>query len=514
MKFLSRISKYLFAVLMVSVLFQSVAIIVIHYSEHPGEPAGNTIAARFDNEHLGGRARDEAGDGNVVRAAGRRGADRIREENYIIRTEADRFRGDAEAPATARIRRQTERRIEDVLRGALERPTAAHDGASRSADPLAAAIRGEGRLSAPTRPAVLHAVADIDSFLRVSVANEASGASVRPSSAAAAADPADGDAWFAPRRAGTDPSPEGTGLPDLPAGIFRQSGVAAPAPPADPLKGLLASAPTATDASPVTGSSAAEYYEVKPGDSLERIARRNGTTVAALRRLNDVDDRKIRPGQRLRLPDEAPSPAAARKEEEKPREVRPVAVSSFAAREKESRKEEERESPATRGLARDRPSSRLGGVRERERDDAKKDNDLGRIVKKSKSDRRGFAWPLRGRISSPYGMRVHPVTYRWDMHTGIDIAAGTGTPIRAALGGTVTFAGWMGGYGKIVVVKHANGYETRYAHCSKLLVKRGDRVAEGSTIAKVGSTGTSTGPHVHFEVIKNGRTQNPSYLLK
>jgi len=124
-----------------------------------------------------------------------------------------------------------------------------------------------------------------------------------------------------------------------------------------------------------------------------------------------------------------------------------------------------------------------------------------------------FAWPVLGRISSRYGYRYHPIFHRRMMHTGLDIAARTGTPVRAALAGRVTFAGWKGGLGKTIVLEHPNGYETLYGHCWKILVKRGQTVKRGEVIAKVGNTGISTGPHVHFEVRKNGKRINPERVL-
>jgi murein DD-endopeptidase MepM/ murein hydrolase activator NlpD len=124
-----------------------------------------------------------------------------------------------------------------------------------------------------------------------------------------------------------------------------------------------------------------------------------------------------------------------------------------------------------------------------------------------------FSWPVHGRISSRYGMRIHPIYGRRMMHTGLDIAAPYGTSIRAALGGRVKFVGWKGGYGKTVIVEHANGYETLYGHCSKILVNSGQTVKKGERIAKVGTTGVSNGPHVHFEVKKGGKRTNPEGML-
>lgn len=122
-----------------------------------------------------------------------------------------------------------------------------------------------------------------------------------------------------------------------------------------------------------------------------------------------------------------------------------------------------------------------------------------------------FLWPAAGRLSSGYGWRVHPISGNRKHHNGIDIANGVGTPIRAAAAGTVIHAasGWNGGYGTSVKIDHGNGYVTHYAHLSSLSVKVGQKVSAGQTIGGMGSTGSSTGSHLHFEVYKNGSHQNP-----
>lgn len=122
-----------------------------------------------------------------------------------------------------------------------------------------------------------------------------------------------------------------------------------------------------------------------------------------------------------------------------------------------------------------------------------------------------FAWPsVSSTITSSYGTRVHPVTKTVKTHTGIDIGAAQGTSIYAAAAGTVLVSGWnSGGYGYYVVIDHGGGITTLYAHCSSLLVSSGQTVTKGQVIAKVGSTGMSTGPHLHFEVLKNGSHTNP-----
>ncbi len=117
--------------------------------------------------------------------------------------------------------------------------------------------------------------------------------------------------------------------------------------------------------------------------------------------------------------------------------------------------------------------------------------------------------PLKGRVSSGFGVRHDPLHGRIRRHTGVDIAAAQGTPIAAAAAGKVVFAGRRGGYGNLVEIEHADGQRTRYAHTARMLVKVGDEVKPGQAIATVGSTGRSTGPHLHFEVKKDGARIDP-----
>ncbi|MGA1845656.1 M23 family metallopeptidase [Deferribacter abyssi] len=118
-------------------------------------------------------------------------------------------------------------------------------------------------------------------------------------------------------------------------------------------------------------------------------------------------------------------------------------------------------------------------------------------------------WPVRGWVSSKFGYRLSPFTGKRVFHEGIDIAARYGAPVRATAKGIVIYAGYKPGYGKLVTIDHGFGYVTRYAHNSKILVKVGQRVEKGDIIAKVGSSGFSTGPHVHYEVLVNGIPVNP-----
>lgn len=118
-----------------------------------------------------------------------------------------------------------------------------------------------------------------------------------------------------------------------------------------------------------------------------------------------------------------------------------------------------------------------------------------------------------GRVGSPFGFRIDPITGRTALHTGLDFPADTGTPIVAAAGGVVVVQDVHPAYGNMVEVDHGNDLITRYAHASRVLVKKGDIVKRGQTIAEVGSTGRSTGPHLHFEVWVSGVPQDPARFL-
>lgn len=127
----------------------------------------------------------------------------------------------------------------------------------------------------------------------------------------------------------------------------------------------------------------------------------------------------------------------------------------------------------------------------------------------------GWPVPSSKRITSPYGYRIHPILKTKKLHTGIDIGASSGSAVLAGNAGKVIFAGYYGGYGYTVIIDHGGKISTLYAHNSKLLVSVGDEVKRGQNISKVGSTGLSTGPHLHFEVRENGQHKNPmNYLGK
>ncbi|MDP4180784.1 MAG: M23 family metallopeptidase [Bacillota bacterium] len=135
-----------------------------------------------------------------------------------------------------------------------------------------------------------------------------------------------------------------------------------------------------------------------------------------------------------------------------------------------------------------------------------KSNSSNKVNSLNKSS---FILPAIGPLGSGFGERVHPINGSMEMHKGVDIKANSGEPIKAALGGTVLEAGPNSTFGNLVKIDHQNGFITLYAHCSVIIVKKGQSVKKGDTIAKVGSTGSSTGPHLHFEIWKNEKPVNP-----
>jgi murein DD-endopeptidase MepM/ murein hydrolase activator NlpD len=204
-------------------------------------------------------------------------------------------------------------------------------------------------------------------------------------------------------------------------------------------------------------------HHVAAGENLYRIGLRYGISSQQIAKANGIRDvTTLRVGQRLFIP-------GART----------------------------RLSPGASEVARSTPaiSGNTAEARERARKSTREQTSLQ------------FAWPVRGRLSSRFGRRSGKP------HEGIDVAAARGTPIFAAESGRVIHSGRLGSYGKIVIVKHAGAYRTVYAHASKLLVRKGEFVERGQKIALVGSTGRSTGPHVHFEIRRSETPRNPLAYL-
>lgn len=220
------------------------------------------------------------------------------------------------------------------------------------------------------------------------------------------------------------------------------------------------------------------FYTLRKGEKIEAVCKRYGVELGKLRQVNHtVDVVALKPGDEIFLPGARPE-ALAVTHEEQPLKAEKSAPAVKNAVPKVAKNGKQKEAPVA--------------------------------MKASRS----YRWPIMGRINSPFGWRRHPITRRQDFHTGIDIKASRGAVIRCARDGRVAYAGWMGGYGKVAVIEHAGGQSTLYAHCSTLLLKQGAAVKQGENIARVGTTGRSTGPHLHFEVRNGNSPVNPLKYLK
>lgn len=127
----------------------------------------------------------------------------------------------------------------------------------------------------------------------------------------------------------------------------------------------------------------------------------------------------------------------------------------------------------------------------------------------------GYVYPvISSRLSSKYGKRIHPVHKRARHHSGVDLAAPKNTPIRSIAAGTIIFADYYAGYGNFISIKHKNGLTSHYGHCSNIKVSVGNKIKAGQIIGAIGATGVVTGPHLHFEIRKNGIPQDPEKFIK
>ncbi len=276
----------------------------------------------------------------------------------------------------------------------------------------------------------------------------------------------------------------------------RRGGFFTPAPDADRIQSAaVGGIDTVPDMNHQDERNVIRTHQVQPGETVWEIARENNLEVATIVAANDLaDPNSILVGQELKIP-----PVDGILYKVKPGETLWEISHRFGISLVEVINQNHIHNP---GRIRVGQLLLLPGARAREA--------VAQIATSQgvNSAQSGYSWPLAGgRITSRFGPR-------WGrMHTGVDIAAPVGTTIRAAQSGRVRSAGWMGGYGWAVILKHPDGSATLYAHASRLLVSPGQRVEKGQPIARVGSSGNSTGPHLHFEIIIGNKARDPLKYL-
>lgn len=238
------------------------------------------------------------------------------------------------------------------------------------------------------------------------------------------------------------------------------------------------------------------YYKLEKNDTLAKIAKKYGISVVDIVDYNNINPKKLKAGSTIFL-------KGVTLQKYKDVEGRLIAAQQ-AKEDKKKNKEKEKEKP-------EKPPKGAKGSAPPPPPPPQDDDDGGRSAAYSGA---GFAYPVRyAGVSSPFGNRYHPVLRRYILHTGVDLVAKY-VPLRAAKAGVVTFAGNMSGYGKIIIIRHDNGYETRYAHLSVISTNVGEHVNQGDLIGKTGNSGRTTGAHLHFEIRQNGTPKNPMKYLR
>ena len=236
------------------------------------------------------------------------------------------------------------------------------------------------------------------------------------------------------------------------------------------------------------------YYKLEKNDTLAKIAKKYGISVVDIVDYNNINPKKLKAGSTIFL-------KGVTLQKYKDVEGRLIAAQQ-AKEDKKKNKNKEKEKPEKP------PKETKGSPPPPPPED---NDDGGRSAAYSGA---GFAYPVRyAGVSSPFGNRYHPVLKRYILHTGVDLVAKY-VPLRAAKAGVVTFAGNMSGYGKIIIIRHDNGYETRYAHLSVISTNVGEHVNQGDLIGKTGNSGRTTGAHLHFEIRQNGVPKNPMKYLR
>ena len=240
------------------------------------------------------------------------------------------------------------------------------------------------------------------------------------------------------------------------------------------------------------------YYKLEKNDTLAKIAKKYGISVVDIVDYNNINPKRLKAGSTIFL-------KGVTLQKYKDVEGRLIA-NQQAKEDKKKNKNKEKEQE------KEKPEKPPKGTKGSPPPPPPEDNDDG--GRSAAYSGAGFAYPVRyAGVSSPFGNRYHPVLKRYILHTGVDLVAKY-VPLRAAKAGVVTFAGNMSGYGKIIIIRHDNGYETRYAHLSVISTNVGEHVNQGDLIGKTGNSGRTTGAHLHFEIRQNGVPKNPMKYLR
>lgn len=240
-------------------------------------------------------------------------------------------------------------------------------------------------------------------------------------------------------------------------------------------------------------------HKVKRGESLYVLARRYGVSIEAIMDANDLTDEIIIIGQELTIP-KGQVAAVASLSLTKEQETTSAQVEVYQVRPGDS---------ASVIAAKFNTSVPVLAEANRLADPNRLRAGQKLIIPGWQGNMPRFIWPVRGRISSGYGWRIHPVYKNRQFHGGVDIAVPVGSNVKAAANGKVIRSGYMGAFGYGIVIDHGRGVTSWYGHNSRLLVKAGERVRQGQTIARSGNTGVTTGPHVDFRIKVDGETVDP-----
>jgi murein DD-endopeptidase MepM/ murein hydrolase activator NlpD len=287
-----------------------------------------------------------------------------------------------------------------------------------------------------------------------------------------------------------------TGFMSLPAGLSPE-----PLPDGEFRRNLAsyaglnpAAAPVQDETIPLDLTEAFSWssYRVKKGDSVSKIAAAHGISMDAIIASNGISNvRRLREGDALRIPNMDGIPYTVKKGDS----LSKISAAQGVPLEAILDANDIQTDTITQGMVLFIPGARMRS------EDLKMA--LGEL----------FIYPIRGRLTSPFGWRDDPISGVRRFHAALDLAAPIGVPVKAAMDGRVSATGVNATYGKFIILSHSGGYQTMYAHLSAVSVKQGDYTDQGSKIGEVGNTGYSTGPHLHFAVYKNGKAVNPLDFL-